>query len=82
MEETFPWIACTLVLKSLTGFFEKNIAIVGTVQKGRVGFPEEVFDTKNCEVLSKTCHFEKDKKDFYVFLHILCKQNQRVKRTL
>ena len=35
MEETFPWIACTLVLKSLTVFFEKNIAIVGTVQKGR-----------------------------------------------
>ena len=32
--------------------------------------------------MSKTCHFEKDKKDFYVFLHILCKQNQRVKRTL
>ena len=29
---------------------EKNITIVGTVQKGRVGFPEEVFDTKNREV--------------------------------
>ena len=42
---------------------EKNITIVGTVQKGRVGFPEEVFDTKNREVLSKTFHFEKDKKD-------------------
>ena len=26
-------------------------------------FPEEVLDTKNREVLSKTCHFEKDKKD-------------------
>ena len=38
---------------------EKNITIVGTVQKGRVGFPEEVFDTKNREVLSKTCYFEK-----------------------
>ena len=42
---------------------EKNITIVGTVQKGRVDFPEEVFETKNREVLSKTCHFEKDKKD-------------------
>ena len=42
---------------------EKNIAIVSSVQKGRVGFPEEVFDTKIREVLSKTCHFEKDKKD-------------------
>ena len=42
---------------------EKNITIVGTVQKVRVGFPEDVFDTKNREVLSKTCHFEKDKKD-------------------
>ena len=41
---------------------EKNITIVGTVQKGRVGFPEEVFDTKNREVLSIICHFEKDKK--------------------
>ena len=36
---------------------EKNITIVGTVQKGRVGFPEEVFDTKNREVLSKTFKF-------------------------
>ena len=26
---------------------EKDITIVGTVQKGRVGFPEDVFDTKN-----------------------------------
>ena len=25
---------------------EKNMTIVGTVQKGRVRFPEEVFDTK------------------------------------
>ena len=38
---------------------EKNMTVVGTVQKGRVGFPEEVFDTKNREVLSKTCRFEK-----------------------
>ena len=38
---------------------EKNMTVVGTVQKGRVGFPEEVFDTKNREVLSKTCYFEK-----------------------
>ena len=60
---------------------EKNLTIVGTVQKGRVGFPEEVFDTKNHEVLSKTCHFEKDKK-IHIFLHILCKKNQRVKRKL
>ena len=42
---------------------EKNITNVGTVQKGRVGFHEEVFDTKNRELSSKTCHFEKDKKD-------------------
>ena len=40
---------------------EKNITIVVTVQKGRVGFPEEVFDTKNREVISKTCGLEKDK---------------------
>ena len=46
---------------------EKNIAIAGTVQKGTVGFPEEVFDTKNHEVLSKTCHFEKDKEDSCLF---------------
>ena len=48
---------------------EKNITIVGTVQKGRVGFPEEVFDTKNREVLSKTCHCEKDKKDLCLSSH-------------
>ena len=42
---------------------EKNITIVGTVRKVRVGFPEEAFDTENREVLNKTCHFEKDKKD-------------------
>ena len=24
IEETFPWIVCTLVLKSLTGFFRKS----------------------------------------------------------
>ena len=36
---TFPWAVCTLVLKSA-----KNTTIVSTVQKGRVGFPEEVFD--------------------------------------
>ena len=60
---------------------EKNMTIVGTVQKGRVGFPKEVFDTKNREMLSKTCHYEKIKR-IYVFLHILCKQNQRVKKTL
>ena len=42
---------------------EKNITIVVTVQKGRVDFPEEVFDTENREVLSKTCYFEKDKKN-------------------
>ena len=45
---------------------EKNLAIVGTVQKGRVGFPEEIFDTKIREVLRKTCQFEKDKKDLCV----------------
>ena len=31
---------------------EKNIAIVSSIQKGRVGFPEDVFDTKIREVLS------------------------------
>ena len=44
---------------------EKNITIVGTVRKGRVDFPEEVFDTKNRDVLSKTCHFEKGKISSY-----------------
>ena len=44
---------------------KKNITIVETVRKGRVDFPEEVFDTKNREVLSKTCHFEKDKISSY-----------------
>ena len=63
MEEIFPWIVCTLVLKSLTDFLRKNITIVGTVQKLRVGFPEEVFDTKIREVLRKPCHFEYYKKD-------------------
>ena len=42
---------------------EKNITIVGTVRKVRVGFPEEAFDIENREVLNKTCHFGKDKKD-------------------
>ena len=41
---------------------EKNITILCTAQIVRVGFSEEIFDTKNGEVLSKTCHFEKDKK--------------------
>ena len=49
---------------------EKNITtILVTVQKGRLGFPEEVFDTKNLEVLSKTWHFEKDKKDSCLSLY-------------
>ena len=39
-------IVCTLVLKSLTGFLRKNRTIVGTVRKGTVGFPKEVFDKK------------------------------------
>ena len=60
---------------------EKDITIVGTVEKGRVGFPEEVCDTKNHEVLNKTGHFEKKKK-IYVLLHIPRKQNQSVKRRL
>ena len=42
---------------------KKNIIIIGTVQKVRASFPEELFDIKNPEVLNKTCHFEKDKKD-------------------
>ena len=42
---------------------QKIITIVGTLQKCRLGFPEKVFDTKHPEVLTKTCHFEKDKKD-------------------
>ena len=50
-------------VKIANWLLQKNITIVRTAQKGRVGFPEEVFDTKNREVLSKTCHFEKDKKD-------------------
>ena len=37
---------------------EENKTIVGTLQKGRMGFPEE--DAENCEVLSETCHFKKD----------------------
>ena len=43
--------------------FKENKNIVCTVPKDKVGFPEEVIGTKNREVLSKTCHFEKDKKD-------------------
>ena len=39
-------IVCTLLLKSLTGFLRKNRTIVGTVRKGTVGFPKEVFDKK------------------------------------
>ena len=42
---------------------QKIITIVVTLQKCRIGFPEEVFDTKNHKVLSKPCHFEKNKKD-------------------
>ena len=42
---------------------DQNITTVGTVQKGRQGIPDELFDTTNREIFSKTCHFEKDKKD-------------------
>ena len=41
----------------------QNIISVGTLQKDRVGIPQQVFDTNDCEVLSKTCHFKKEKKD-------------------
>ena len=59
---------------------EKNITNVGTVQKGRAGFPEEVFDTKNRDVLTKTCNFEKDKKDLCLSSYTVqtkskCKKN-------
>ena len=56
--------------------FEKKITIVGTVRKGRVGFPEELFDTKNREVLSKLVTLRKVKKA-YIFLHKMCKQIKR-----
>ena len=38
---------------------EKNITIVGTVQKGRVGFPGKVFHRKNRlkKVLNKNLSF-------------------------
>ena len=42
---------------------DQNITTVGTVQKGRQGIPDELFDTTNREIFSKTCHFEKGKKD-------------------
>ena len=42
---------------------QKNIATVGSVQKGRVGIPSELFDTKGKEIFSATCHFEKNNKD-------------------
>ena len=60
---------------------EKDITIVGTVQKGSVGFPEDVFDTKNHEVLNKLVILKKIKK-IYVLLHIPLKQNQSVKTRL
>ena len=70
-------IVCTLVLKSLTGFLRKNRTIVGTVRKGTVGFLKEVFDKKTVKCWAKLVISKKIKK-IYVFLHILCKQNQRV----
>ena len=42
---------------------DQNITTVGTVQKGRQGIPDKLLDTTNREIFSKTCHFEKDKKD-------------------
>ena len=36
---------------------------MGTLQKGCIGISEELFDTKNREVYSATCHFEQDMKD-------------------
>ena len=50
-------LVCTSVDEIANWLLEKNITIVVTVQKDRVGFPEEVFDTKNREVLSKTLSF-------------------------
>ena len=42
---------------------DQNITTVGTVQKGRQGIPDDLFDTTNREIFSKTCHFKNDKKD-------------------
>ena len=45
---------------------ERDITTVGTVQKGRIGFPSELFDNKGRENFSTTCHFEADKKNMCV----------------
>ena len=42
---------------------DQNITTVGTVQKGKQGIADELFDTTNREIFSKTCHFKKDKKN-------------------
>ena len=50
-------------IECVNWFLDQNITIVGTVQKEKQGIPDELFDTTNREIFSKTCHFEKDKKD-------------------
>ena len=40
----------------------RNITTVGTVQKGRHGMPNELFDVKGREKLSVTCHYKEKEK--------------------
>ena len=49
-------------IKCANWLLDQNITTVGTVQKGRQGIPDELFDTTNREIFSKTCHFENNKK--------------------
>ena len=41
----------------------RDITTLGTLQKRGQGIPSELFDTKDRDEFSATCHFEKDKKD-------------------
>ena len=44
----------------------RNITTVGTVQKGRHGIPQELFDAKGREKFSVTCHHKEREKDMCI----------------
>ena len=49
--------------ESINWLLDRGIATVGTLQKGRSGIRSDFFGTQNREILSATCHFEKEKKN-------------------
>ena len=48
------------IIESMQWLLEKDITSVGTLKKGRIGILDELFNTRNREIYSATCHFKKD----------------------